>query len=164
MELHDVADVQVRRRLVQEQHRRVLRERLREDGAASFAAGELVHRPVGEVLNAHRLHRLARLRPVRRPATGPPRQVRRPAHQHEPEDVERERGTTSCGTTATSRAASFADIAYGSRPETRTEPTGGFKRPGRDAHQRRLPAPVRTDQAHDLAGRRSDTHEDVGPP
>jgi hypothetical protein len=91
VELHDVPDVEVRRGLVQEEDRRILRERLREHGSAPLPAGELVHRPVRQVLDAYRLHRLPRLRPVPRTSAGPPRQVRSSPHQHELQHVERER-------------------------------------------------------------------------
>ena len=47
--LHLVGDVEERRRLVEQQQRRLLGERHREPGALALAAGELVDEPVREV-------------------------------------------------------------------------------------------------------------------
>ena len=71
---------------------RVLRERLGQRGPASLSSRQLVHRPVGEVLDADGLHRLPRLRPVRRAASRSTAKGSEPAHRHELQDVEGERG------------------------------------------------------------------------
>ena len=52
-----VLEVEERRRLVEQQQRRLLREHHRQPDALALAAGELVDRPVGEVVDAGGRHR-----------------------------------------------------------------------------------------------------------
>ena len=88
-QVQDVTDVQMGGGFVEHEDGRVLRERLGEHHAAPFAAGELVHRTVGKVLDLGRGHRLAHLGPILRAAAAPARSVRGPPHQHELERRER---------------------------------------------------------------------------
>ena len=159
VQLHDVPDVEVRRGLVEEEHRRVLRERLREHRSAPLPAGELVHRAVREVLDADRLHRLSRLRPVLDAPSGPSREVRSPAHQHELEDVEGERRDhvlrDDGDETSRLLRGQLVRVAAGDPDRA----GGGLQRPAGDPHERRLPAAVRSHQPDDLS--RRDRERDI---
>ena len=92
MDLDDMSDVEVRGGLVEEQDRRILRQRLRQDHPTTLSAGELRHRSIGQMLHAHRSQRLTCLGPILIGAGPPPRDVGRPPHQHELQHGERERG------------------------------------------------------------------------
>ena len=97
-----------RRRLVEQEHRRVLRERLREDDPLPLAAGELLDRAVGQVLDRRRDHGRTDPGPVLRPAAAPGERYGVRPISTISSAVKENAGTTSCGTTATSRAASCA--------------------------------------------------------
>jgi len=52
-QFHLRADIEMQRRLIEQNQPRLLRQRTRQDNALLFAAGQFPNRPVGEVLGTH---------------------------------------------------------------------------------------------------------------
>ncbi len=150
VQLDHMADIEVRRRFVEQQDGRLLGERLRENDAPTLSAGELQHRTIRQVLHGHSFHRFAHRLPIGLRTRSPPGEVRRAPHQHELQHRDRERGQDVlrhhrdhprglAPAHGVRIASAHADIA-------RRRPQG----PRRHAHERRLAAPVRSDESNDL--------------
>ena len=77
-----MADVEVRRRLVEEENSRLLRERARDHDPLPLATRELVHTPAREAEDAGLGHHALGNRDVPRAFERKRRMMRGPAHQH----------------------------------------------------------------------------------
>src|SRR5438093_13569655 len=76
-----MAEIEVRGRLVEEQHLRLLGERAREEHTLALAARDAVERPILEMGDLETLHGGARHGPVARPREAERRKVRGAAPQ-----------------------------------------------------------------------------------
>ncbi len=63
-QFHLRANIEMQRRLVEQNQPRLLRQRPRQDDALFFAAGKLPNRPAGQMLGAHLRERVARDRDI----------------------------------------------------------------------------------------------------
>ena len=157
--MHDVvhaglmAQVQMGRRLVEEQHLRLLRERARHKDPLALATREPIDRSVLEVRDLELCHCGTRDRQVLRAREAEPRQMRRAPHQHHLQRRERKLecrilrhdGEETCDLGATARRERLAVEAYAA--------ARGREHAGQQPKERRLAAAVRTDEPDDLAPR-----------
>ena len=149
----EVRDVEVGRRLVEEEHPRFLRERAREQHALPLAAGDAVERPVLEPADVEAHHRVPGDREVARAGEAERAEIRRAPHEH---DLERRERELEDGILRHDRepARTLATAERGERDAVELDDAGGGRdRAGQDAHERRLPAPVGSDDADDLSRR-----------
>ena len=153
-DLQDVADVEMGGRLVQEQHRSLLGQRLGQDDALSFASRQLVHRAVGQMLHVRGGHGPPGLSPVLGPPSSPSGQMRGASHQDHFEDRVGESGGHFLGNhgNQSSRTLRRDPIGVNARHPDHARPR---REPaGRHPDQRGLPRPVGTDQPGHLTGPR----------
>ena len=139
------AEVERRRRLVEQQHRRLLRERAREDRALQLAAAVRAERPFGEGLELEAAQRLCRRLAVATPLAAEIRDVRRTAEEDVLRDRQRRR-----------RLGLLRDAGDEASDRTPTEPARVpsvdvdlafvLRETGERAQGRRLPGAVRPDQ------------------
>ena len=145
-----VSDVEVGRRLVEQQHRRVLGERLCEQCPLLLAAGQRRHLAAGEVSEAHRVERAVDDVAVGLTGLGEPAEVRRAAERDDLADRERGR---QVGRLPHERQA-LPTLARRPVADGAPEQSGfavGWQQAGEGAQQRRLAGAVGADERDDLA-------------
>jgi hypothetical protein len=157
-QLELVADVEERGGLVEQQQRRLLRERDGDPDPLAFAAGELDHQAVGEGLDARGGHRPAHRLGIGVGGTAEEAPVRVTSEQDELADrdaVGHQRRLRKVGQSPGQRSG-----AERVEPVTVDEDGArlGGGQPGEDAQQRRLPRAVGADQHG--AGPRRDRQPD----
>jgi hypothetical protein len=147
-----IAEVEVRRRLVEDEQARLLGEGARDERALTLAAAQMIKREIGQLEDAGGLHRRPRGRvvlPALEVAAGP---MRIATHQDELADVEGTLGGRALGHDAHAarqiRAREPAD-----RHTFETDLAGrGLEHARQEPDQRRLARAVRPDHADHLAG------------
>ncbi len=161
-ELDLVAQVEEARRLVEQEERRLLRQRAREEDALPLAARERADGAVGEGAGAGALERGAGDGEVALRLEGDPAEVRMAAEQG---DLERGEGQLVRGLLRHHGDAAGA-LARRERGELVAQQAHraarGAQRSREQPHQGRLAGAVRTEQADDLAA--PDREADAGDP
>jgi hypothetical protein len=117
-----VVQVEVRGGLIEQQHARLLCERLREGEALQVAAGERVDGLVSETLGVRERHDLGDDRRIRHSGVLQPPEVRVPPISTNARALNAKATGGDCGTTPTSRARSTGLSVEMARPSTRTSP------------------------------------------
>ena len=155
-----VPEIEVGRRLVEDEEPRLLGERPRHRRALALAAAQAVEPLRGELEHAGRLHRGAGALPVGRALEVALGRVRIAPHQDQLLDRERELGRHALRDHG-DPARELGRAPVRQRPPLEEDPAGvGRKHPGEQADQRRLAGAVRAEHADDLAG--PDLEREVG--
>ena len=138
-----VAQVEVDRRLVEDEHRRRLGDGQREQDELALAERQLAGVAPEQVPDADALDRRRDGRPVRRPRAAERMLVRQPAERDDLLDPRRERQRApAAGTTASRRATSSRSSASTGSPSSRRVPGGRPHQSGRRPRRSvDLPAP-----------------------
>src|SRR6185437_14066498 len=148
-----VPEVEVRRRLVHEDVRRLGGERARDEGELAFAAAHGMDRAIGERRDAEALERAEGSREVARPGPRENAPMRAASHLHHLEHAEVEialgglRNVREAPRTLAHGPLAERAIVYHHRALERRE------QPQQRAQERRLAAPVGTEDADHLARR-----------
>ena len=153
-----MAQIQVRGRLVEQQHAGILRERARQQHELALASRELEHGAVGEILDADPGHRFPRSLEIGPGLEAERAEVGRAAHQHHlarPEGKRDRRLLRHHGEHAGQLAARES---VERTPEQRDRAVAGPQHARGDAEQRRLAGAVRAGQRQHFAGVERERH------
>ena len=147
-----MSEVEAGGRLVEDQESRVLRESAGEEDALPLAAGELRHRPIGEVQRVRLRQRGFGERAISRRLQRPEAQVWSAAHQRHFARGERQVGRLVLGEEGDPAGALPARQREGIVAAQPHRPGGRAQQPAGDARQGALAGGVGADEAEHLAG------------
>jgi hypothetical protein len=153
---HHVREIEVGRRFVEHQDRRVLCQRLGEDDSLALATRQAPHEAIAQVLDVGLAHGLTDAGPILAPGTAPWRTMGRPPQQDHLQDGEFEGGSHILGHDGHSPGRLPGRTAVRVLARHAHDPGPGPEPPRRDANDRGLPRSVRTDEADHLS--RFDPH------